>query len=111
MNTPHKESTVIKRRWRYYKTSSGKDVISAFLNKQSRSDAAEIVAELKTVRTEGLVSARHLEGDIYEVRVDGLNQIFRVLFSVEGTKGRVLLALEAFSKKTQKTPLKTMDID
>lgn len=30
--------------------------------------------------------------------------IYRVLFAEQGKKGRVLLALEGFTKKTQKTP-------
>jgi phage-related protein len=38
------------------------------------------------------------------VRVDGDRIIYRVLFAEEGARGRVLLALEAFKKKTQKTP-------
>ena len=48
--------------------------------------------------------ARHLRGDIYEVRAEGGQQTFRVLFSAEGKSGQVLLALEGFSKKTRKTP-------
>jgi phage-related protein len=52
----------------------------------------------------GLSAARHLRGDVYEVRVDGENQAFRVLFAPEGRFKQVLLALEGFSKKTQKTP-------
>jgi phage-related protein len=37
------------------------------------------------------------------VRAEGDRQSFRVLFAQEG-RGRVLLALEALSKKTQRTP-------
>ncbi|MGH9152701.1 MAG: type II toxin-antitoxin system RelE/ParE family toxin [Acidimicrobiales bacterium] len=53
---------------------------------------------------QGLRSARHLKGDIYEVRADGERQAFRVLFANEGKSGRILLSLDGFSKKTQKTP-------
>lgn len=59
---------------------------------------------MEEVRDKGLRAARHLDGDIWEVRVDGDRVIYRVLFAEEGTRGRVLLALEAFKKKTQKTP-------
>jgi phage-related protein len=38
------------------------------------------------------------------VRVDGENLAFRVLFASEGRFKQVLLALEGFAKKTQKTP-------
>lgn len=52
----------------------------------------------------GLAVARHLRGEIYEVRADGDRQSFRILFAPEGLHSQVLLSLEGFSKKTQKTP-------
>lgn len=59
---------------------------------------------MKDVAREGLAMARHVRGEIYEMRTFTDTQSFRILFAPEGKKGRVLLALEAFSKKTQKTP-------
>src|ERR1039458_8563211 len=47
--------------------------------------------------------SRIRRGEIHEVRAEGDRQSFRVLFAQEG-RGRVLLALEALSKKTQRTP-------
>jgi phage-related protein len=43
-------------------------------------------------------------GAIYEVRADGDRQTYRILFASEGRRGQVLLALDGFSKTTQKTP-------
>lgn len=60
------------------------------------------------VRERGLRAARHLGGEIWEVRVDGDRVIYRVLFAPEGARGQVLLALEAFSKKTRRTPPATI---
>jgi hypothetical protein len=60
----------------------------------SDSDAAAVLAGMVEVRDRGLVAARHLEGDIWAVRVDGERVIYRVLFADEGARGRVLLALE-----------------
>lgn len=57
------------------------------------------------VRKNGLIAARHLRGQLYEVRADGASASYRLLFAEEGAKGRVLLALHAISKKSQKTPL------
>jgi Phage derived protein Gp49-like (DUF891) len=51
----------------------------------------------------GLPVARHLRGDIYEVRATGAHSAYRVLFATEGSRGQVLLAVSAFSKKTHKT--------
>ncbi len=73
-------------------------------------DAAEVLAAMKEVRLEGLRAARHLHGDIYEVRAESATQAFRVLFAPEGRYGQVLLALEAFSKKTQKTPKRFLEL-
>jgi len=59
---------------------------------------------MREVREEGLRAARHLQDEIYEVRADGKDVIYRVLFAELGEKGRILLALDGFKKKTQKTP-------
>ena len=75
-----------------------------FLDDLSDSDAAAIAAGMKDVKINGNRVAHHLDGDIYEVRVAGSRQAFRVLYATEGKEDQVLLALEAFSKKTKKTP-------
>ena len=67
-------------------------------------DAAAIVAAMKEVQVSGTTAARHLRGELFEVRADGEHQTFRILFATEGRTQQVLLALEGFSKKTQKTP-------
>jgi phage-related protein len=41
---------------------------------------------------------------IYEVRADGRGVIYRVLFAPQGKRKQVFLSLEAFKKKTQRTP-------
>ncbi len=103
-------SQVTRRRWRNYKTEAGRCPVSDFLDSLSDHDAAEIVAAMNLVARDGLVAARHLRGDIYEVRVDGLSSAYRVLFSAEGRRHSVLLALEAFSKKSQKTPPRFIEL-
>ena len=59
---------------------------------------------MEEVRDAGLQAARHLDGEIWEVRVDGERVIYRILFAQEGTRSQILLALEGIKKKTQKTP-------
>ncbi len=49
-------------------------------------------------------AARHLRGDIYEVRVRTREHAYRILLSPEGRGGHVLLAVSAFEKKTRRTP-------
>lgn len=93
-----------KRQWRFYKTEKGNCPVRRFLDKLTDYDAAEVVAEMKIVEVEGLAEARHLDGEIYEVRASGMDVIYRILFAKQGRFGQVLLALDGFSKKTQKTP-------
>lgn len=74
------------------------------------SDAAAVLVGMEEVRDRGLRAARHLDGDIWEVRVDGNHVIYRILFAEEGSRGQVLLALEGFNKKTRKTPPATVKL-
>jgi len=64
---------------------------------------------MRHVQSQGLRAARHLRGDIYEVRVAG-PVAYRVLFAVEGSAGRVLLALHGFAKTTRRTPPLHLDL-
>ena len=93
-----------RRQWRFYKTEKGNCPVRQFLDGLTDYDAAEVVAEMKLVETDGLREARHLDGEIYEVRASGKDTIYRILFAKEGRFGQVLLALDGFNKKTQKTP-------
>jgi phage-related protein len=95
---------MVRRRWRDYRTRSGRRSVNEFIRSLSDEDAAEVVAAMADVREEGLSAARHLRGSIYEVRADGRDVAIRILFAQEGRKGRVLLALEGFKKKEQRTP-------
>ncbi|MFP5225292.1 MAG: type II toxin-antitoxin system RelE/ParE family toxin [Actinomycetota bacterium] len=94
----------IRGRWRAYTTRAGRSPLADFLADLPDQDAAELLAAMKEVSMVGLSAARHLRGDIWEVRSFSDTRGYRVLFSREGNKGRILLALAAFSKKTQKTP-------
>ncbi|MFN2568239.1 MAG: type II toxin-antitoxin system RelE/ParE family toxin [Candidatus Dormibacteria bacterium] len=98
------------RRWRDYRTASGQRPVHRFITGLSDDDALAVAAGMKDVALNGLVAARHLRGDIYEVRAEGRRATFRVLFAPEGSRGRVLLALEAFSKKSQQTPAHTISL-
>jgi phage-related protein len=99
-----------RRRWRFYETGSGNRPVRDFLDELPASDAAEIIAAMREVAVTGLTASRHLRGDIWEVRVTGENRAFRVLFAPEGRFGQVLLALEAFAKKTRKTPVSALEV-
>jgi phage-related protein len=100
----------MQRRWRHYETAAGKRPVLEFIRKVSDSDKAAILAAMKEVRHGGTRAARHLRGDLFEVRADGERVIYRVLFAREGTRGQVLLSLVAFNKKTQRTPPQQIEL-
>jgi phage-related protein len=93
-----------RHRWRDYRTASGRRPIKDFLDRLDDEDLASVIAAMKVVRDQGLQAARHLDGDIYEVRADGKGVIYRILFAPQGKHKQVFLSLEAFKKKTQKAP-------
>ncbi len=93
-----------RHRWRHDETASGNRPVLDFIRKVPDEDKAAILAAMKEVRRDGTRAARHLRGELFEVRADGQQVIYRVLFGREGGQGQVLLSLVAFNKKTQKTP-------
>jgi phage-related protein len=107
-----REATKRKRRrqWRDYRTIAGARPVKDFLDKLTDEEVAAVVAGMKDVAVEGLPAAKHLRGDVYEVRADAPTRSFRLLFSAEGRFKQVLLSLSAFSKKTQKTPVRELEL-
>jgi phage-related protein len=65
---------------------------------------------MREVARAGLRAARHLRGPLYEVRVDAAARSYRVVFAAEGKKGRVLLALAVFAKRTARTPKRELKV-
>jgi phage-related protein len=99
-----------QRRWRDYRTASGGRPVKDFLDELTDGEVAAIVAGMREVAALGLSAAKHLRGDVYEVRADASSRSFRLLFSAEGRFGQVLLSLSAFAKKTQKTPVRELEL-
>jgi phage-related protein len=98
------------RRWRDYQTTAGNRPVKEFWAGLSEIDAAAVAAGMKDVQVNGLSAAKHLRGPIYEVIAPGDRQSYRLLFASEGEQGQVLLALDAFSKKTPRTPTKNLEL-
>jgi phage-related protein len=101
-----------RRRWRFYVTSAGRSPVREFLTDRRlpADDRDDILASMKDVQLNGLDIARYLRDDIYEVRADGRDATYRVLFAAEGVRGQILLAVSAFSKKTRRTPPSEIDL-
>ena len=99
-----------RRQWRDYRTAAGGRPVKEFLDGLTDEEAATIVAGMKEIAREGLPVAKHLRGDVYEVRAEASTRSFRLLFAAEGHYGHVLLSLSAFVKKTQKTPVRELSL-
>jgi len=93
-----------KRIWREYRTKRGARPIKDFLLALPDEDRAAILEEMEYVRNHGRKVARHISGEIYEVRATYKNNAYRVLFACQGHFDHILLSLEGFQKKTQQTP-------
>jgi phage-related protein len=102
--------TTPRRRWRDYRTVTGARPVKEFLDELADAEVAAIVAGMREVTERGLTAAKHLRGDIYEVRAEASTRSFRLLFSAEGRLSQVLLSLSAFAKKTQKTPPRELEL-
>lgn len=86
----------------------GRKLVREQLDSLASDHAAEITAAMAAVRREGRRAAKHLRGDIWEVKADYKGIAYRLLFAEEGDAGQVCLALELLNKKTQKTPPQTI---
>lgn len=87
---------------RRYTTSSGRCPVDEYLNRLPVADRAEIVAVLESVAKDGLksplVSMRHIEGKLWELRVSR-TRIFYVVVLED-----VMVLLHAYKKQSQKAP-------
>lgn len=99
------------RRWRHYRTATGRDPLAQFLAGLPSEERATVIGAMKAVcNHEARGGARQLNGQLWEVKARGRQGSYRVLFAEDGTRGQVLLALHGFRKQSQKTPLKTIEL-
>lgn len=98
------------RQWCDYRTVAGARPVKAFVAKLTDEEVAAIAAGMREVKHRGTEAARHLRGDIYEVRAEAETRSFRLLFSCEGSYSQILLALSVYEKRTQKTPSREIEL-
>ena len=108
--TRRPSSQSVSHRWRFWEDARGDRLIADEIDALPDEDALSVHAQMIIVRQDGLRAARHLVEDIYEVEAHGIDHSYRLLFSSEGRKGRILLAVVLHAKKTQKTPKRVMDL-
>ena len=100
----------MSHRWRFWENARGDKVVADEIAALPDEDVVSIHAQMLIVRQDGLKASRHLIEDVYEVEAHGIDHSYRLLFSSEGRKGRILLAVLLIEKKTQRTPKPALDL-
>ena len=96
----------------YYQTASGRSPVEEYIDRQDSDAQARILASLMALCEEFpsvvTVSIKHLRDKLWEIRVpDSRRRQHRVLYVVFSSS---LIALHAFTKKTQRTPQRDISL-
>jgi phage-related protein len=89
---------------RFFQTDAEAERVRDWLKELPAADRKTIGEDIKTVQFGwplGMPLVRHLEDDVWEVRIRLENKIARVLFTLQGP---VMVLLHGFIKKQQATP-------
>lgn len=93
----------------FYRTEAGNEPVREWLTEIPRDHKRMIGTEIKTVQIGwpiGMPVVRKLDKGLWEVRVNLVDTIARVLFTVDGN---VMVLLHGFIKKSQKTPASDLE--
>ena len=94
---------------RFFCTDAGNEPVREWLTDLPREHRRMIGTDIKTVQLGwpiGMPVVRKLEKGLWEVRVNLVDTIARVLFTVDGS---VMVLLHGFIKKSQKTPASDLE--
>lgn len=94
----------------FYRTDKGEEPVRSFLKALPKSHMKAIGADIRTLEYGwpiGMPVCKHLDDGIWEVRTSVETLIYRVLFCLHEQH---LVLLNAFLKKTQKTPKRELDL-
>ncbi|MEZ4707651.1 MAG: type II toxin-antitoxin system RelE/ParE family toxin [Caldilineaceae bacterium] len=97
----------------FYRTANGNCPVEEFLNSLSGKEAQKVAWVLRLVEDLHLVPTQYLKKlvnteDIWEVRIQVGNNIFRLLGFFD--RGNLVVLTNGFAKKTQKTPPQEIEL-
>lgn len=98
--------------WQYFTTGAGGSPVKKELERLRVDERARVIVVLKRIR-DGCArrkDRKHLRGEIWEARISLDRCIYRVLYAQAGPGELILLALDAFKKKTEATPPDKIDL-
>ena len=97
---------------RFYTTKSGKKVVEEFILRQDGPTIAKINRHIELLISRGpylgLPYSRNLKQGLYELRIRGKNEV-RIFYISMSSNGTIIL-LHAFNKRSQKIPVKELEI-
>ena len=94
----------------FYKTEQGNEPVRQWLHELSTADKKRLGEDIKTVHFGwplGMPLVKHLDGDLWEVRVQLSKRIARVLFVLDGNS---MVLIHGFIKKQQKISKADLDL-
>jgi len=94
----------------FYKTEQGNEPVRQWLKELSAIDKKRIGEDIKTVQFGwplGMPLVKHLDGDLWEVRVPLTRRIARVLFVLDANS---MVLIHGFIKKQQKILKSDLDL-
>ena len=94
----------------FYKTEQDNEPVRQWLQGLSSTDKKRIGEDIKTVQFGwplGMPLVKHLDGDLWEVRVQLSKRIARVLFVLDGNS---MVLIHGFIKKQQKISKADLDL-
>ena len=96
----------------FYETSTGNSPIKRYIDDLPKEDQARFLEVIDEIETEGLNATRvifkPIEGKLWEIKFRSVRAGYRVFYIL--LEKDLMVWLHAFSKKTQKTPQKELDI-
>jgi len=96
----------------FYRTSNGNCPVKKYLSDLNAKQRSNIFEAMDLLENFGIELrepyVKYLDEKIYELRVRDQDGIYRILYFA--AKGRRFIMLHGFTKKTQKTPRKEIEI-
>lgn len=97
----------------YYKDNSGRKPVEEFLlalgktNQKLQAQAFNGITKLRNRIYHKEPLSKHIESGLWELRSKAGNDILRIFYTF--AKGKVIILLHVFIKKSQKTPVKEIE--
>jgi phage-related protein len=96
----------------FFETQTGKSPIKKFIDGLPRAEQARFLEVMAEIEAHGLKAIRvifkPLEGKLWEIKFNSPSSGYRVLYVL--MEKDMMIWLHVFSKKTQKTPIRELDL-